>query len=143
MHKSSPNESIIEVIEFTVDYRYFKDLGLNKLITELSYDEKYLKLKTSFLIDILKEQLRQIDFKDIKDKYFIINEIKEYRQQREYRISLKKAILSLKLMKNLVTKLSETNYLFIYFTIFILFIDNSLSISKKKSKIERKYLCYI
>ena len=111
VHKSSPNESIIEVIEFTVDYRYFKDLGLNKLITELSYDEKYLKLKTSFLIDILKEQLRQIDFKDIKDKYFIINEIKEYRQQREYKISLKKAILSLKLMKNLVTKLSETNYL--------------------------------
>ena len=55
VHKSTPNDSIIEVIDFTIDYKYFRDLGLNKLITELSYNEEYLKMKTPFLIDILKE----------------------------------------------------------------------------------------
>ena len=48
VHKSKPNESIIEVIDFTIDYKYFKDLGLNRLITELSYNEEYLKMKTPF-----------------------------------------------------------------------------------------------
>ena len=111
VHKSKPNESIIEVIDFTIDYKYFKDLGLNRLITELSYNEEYLKMKTPFLIDILKEQLNPEYFKIIKEKYFEIKSIKVYKDQREYKTILKKTILSLKLMKNLVTRLSESNYL--------------------------------
>ena len=111
VHKSAPNESIIEVIDFTIDYTYFKDLGLNKLITELSYNEEYLKMKTPFLIDILKEQLKPENFTIINEKIFDIDKIIEYKDQREYKIILKKTILSLKLMKNLVTRISETNYL--------------------------------
>jgi len=111
VHKSTPNDSIIEVIDFTIDYKYFRDLGLNKLITELSYNEEYLKMKTPFLIDILKEQLKLSNFTFIKGKFFEIKNIIEYKDQREYKNILKKTILSLKLMKNLVTRLSETNYL--------------------------------
>ena len=111
VHKSTPNESIIEVIDFTIDYKYFRDLGLNKLITELSYNEEFLKMKTPFLIDILKEQLKPDNFKFIKQKFFKLKSIIEYKEQKEYKNVLKKTILSLKLMKNLVTRISETNYL--------------------------------
>ena len=68
-------------------------------------------MKTPFLIDILKEQLNPEYFKIIKEKYFEIKSIKVYKDQREYKTILKKTILSLKLMKNLVTRLSESNYL--------------------------------
>jgi hypothetical protein len=111
VHKSTPNESIIEVIDFTIDYKYFRDLGLNKLITELSYNEEFLKMKTPFLIDILKEQLKPDNFKFIKQKFFKLKSIIEYKEQKEYKNVLKKTIISLKLMKNLVTRISETNYL--------------------------------
>ena len=123
VHKSSPNDNIIEIIEFTIDYKYFRDLGLNKLITELSYNEKYLKMKTPFLIDILKEQLKPDNFKIIKEKYFSLDKIIEYKDQRLYKNTLKKTILSLKLMKNLVTRISETNYLDILRSKFVEILD--------------------
>ena len=128
VYKSSPNQSIIEVIEFTREYPYFKDLGFNKLITALSYDEKYVKLKTNFLIDILKEQLVPNNFKKINANYFEFQNIDGYKEQREYKNILKKTILSLKLMKNLIRRISDTKILSIliekfveileYFTIF-------------------------
>ena len=133
VHKSTPNDSIIEAIEFTIDYKYFKDLGLNKLITELSYNEEYLKMKTPFLIDILKEQLKPANFIFIKEKYFFIKEINEYKEQREYKSVLKKTILSLKLMKNLVTRISETNYLDILRSKFVEILDY-FNIIKKNYK---------
>ena len=123
VHKSAPNDNIIEIIEFTIDYKYFRDLGLNKLITELSYNEKYLKMKTHFLIDILKEQLKPDNFKIIKENYFNLDKIIEYKDQRVYKNILKKTILSLKLMKNLVTRISETNYLDILRSKFVEILD--------------------
>ena len=110
VYKSTPNDNIIEIIEFTIDYKYFKDLGLYKLITELSYNEQFLKMKTQFLIDTLKEQLIPDYFKSIAEKYFSLNKIK-YKEEKDYKTILKKTILSLKLMKNLVTRISETNYI--------------------------------
>ena len=140
VHKSSPNQSIIEVIEFTQTYSYFKDLGFNKLITELSYDQKYVKLKTTFLIDRLKEQLNMENIKKINDNFFDFHKIsKEYKKIREYKIILKKTILSLKLMKNLISRITDAEYLSIliskfvetldYFTIFAKNSTNNKEIS--------------
>jgi hypothetical protein len=124
VHKSSPNQSIIEVIEFAREYPYFKDLGFNKLITELSYDEKYVKLKTNFLIDMLKEQLISGYFKQIESNYFEFQKIDSYKEQREYKLVLKKTILSLKLMKNLTTRISDTKILSILIDKFVEILDN-------------------
>ena len=136
VHKSLPNNDIIEVIEFTIDYGYFKDLGLNKLIIELSYNEEFLKSKTSFLIDILKEQLKPENFRYIRDKYFSLQNIIEYKEQKEYKTILKKTILSLKLMKNLVTKISETNYLDILRNKLVEILENFDIIKKNKKNSE-------
>ena len=124
VHKSSPNQSIIEVIEFAREYPYFKDLGFNKLITELSYDEKYVKLKTNFLIDMLKEQLISGYFKQIESNYFEFQKIDSYKEQREYKLILKKTILPLKLMKNLTTRISDTKILGILIDKFVEILDD-------------------
>ena len=133
VHKSSPNQSIIEVIEFTQTYSYFKDLGFNKLITELSYDSNFVKLKTDFLIDRLKEQLALNDFNEIKQNFFEFAEIKEYKKQREYKILLKKTILTLKLMKNLIIRITDNQYLSILITKFVE-INDKFDIFKKTDK---------
>ena len=136
VHKSSPNKSIIEVIEFTQTYSYFKDLGFNKLITELSYDEKYVKLKTTFLIDKLKEQLILENFSIINDKFFDFYKFKEYNKEyREYKILLKKTILTLKLMNNLISRITDTQYLSILISKFV-DVNERFNIFKKDSYIE-------
>ena len=124
VHRSSPNQSIIEVIDFARDYPYFKDLGFNKLITELSYDEKYVKLKTNFLIDMLKEQLVQENFKQIENNFFNFQKIDSYKEQKEYKQVLKNTILSLKLMKNLITRISDNKILSILIDKFVEILDN-------------------
>ena len=124
VYKSSPNQSIIEVIEFTREYPYFKDLGFNKLITQLSYDEKYIKLKTHFLIDLLKEQLLPDNFKQINENFFEFQNIDSYKEQREYKNVIKKTILSLKLMKNLIRRISDTKILGILIEKFVEILDN-------------------
>jgi len=124
VHKSSPNQSIIEVIEFARDYPYFKDLGFNKLITELSYDENFVKLKTDFLIDMLREQLVQGNFIQIQNNYFGFQKIDSYKEQREYKFILKKTILSLKLMKNLITRISDTKILGVLIDKFVEILDD-------------------
>ena len=135
VHKSTPNQSIIEVIEFTQTYHYFKDLGFNKLITELSYDERYVKLKTPFLIDRLKEQLILDNFSLINMKFLGFADIKEYRVQREYKMLLKKTILTLKLMKNLINKITDNQYLSILISKFVE-INEKFNIFKKDSNME-------
>ena len=137
VHKSSPNQSIIEVIEFTQTYSYFKDLGFNKLITELSYDQKYVKLKTSFLIDRLKEQLNMDIFKKINDNFFEFHNInKKYKKIREYKIILKKAILSLKLMKNLISRITDAEYLSILISKFVEILNYFTFFSKNTNNKE-------
>ena len=137
VHKSSPNQSIIEVIEFTQTYNYFKDLGFNKLITELSYDQKYVKLKTSFLIDRLKDQLILSNFTKINDNFFDFHNInKEYKKIREYKIILKKTILSLKLMKNLISRITDTEYLSILISKFVEILDYFTIFSKNSNNKE-------
>ena len=133
VHKSSPNKSIIEVIEFTQTYNYFKDLGFNKLVTELSYDSKFVKLKTDFLLDRLKEQLILNNFIEIKKYFFEFADIKEYKKQREYKILLKKTILTLKLMKNLIIRITDNQYLSILITKFVE-INENFDFFKKTDK---------
>ena len=135
VHKSSPNQSIIEVIEFTQTYNYFKDLGFNKLITELSYDERYVKLKSVFLIDRLKEQLNIDNFTIIRQKFFDFPNINEYKEQREYKLLLKKTILTLKLMKNLISRITDNQYINILISKFVE-INEKFYIFKKDSIIE-------
>jgi hypothetical protein len=137
VHKSSPNQSIIEVIEFTQNYKYFKDLGFNKLITELSYDEKYVKLKTPFLIERLKEQLISDNFIKISCNFFEFNDILDYPKIRDYKKLLKKTILTLKLMKNLIKRITDNQYLSILISEFVE-INEKFSIFKnqKDSNIE-------
>ena len=135
VHKSSPNQSIIEVIEFSQTYGYFKDLGFNKLITELSYDEKFVKLKTTFLLDRLKEQLILDNFTFIKDKFFQFTAIKKHTDIRDYKKLLKKTILTLKLMKNLISRITDTQYLSILIDKFVE-INKKFDIFKKESIIE-------
>ena len=134
-HKSSPNKSIIDVIEFTQTYDYFKDLGFNKLITELSYDEKFVKLKTTFLLDRLEEQLNLDDFTTIKNKFFKFTKITKHIELRDYKKLLKKTILTLKLMKNLISKITDTQYLFKLIGKFV-DINEKFDIFKKGSTIE-------
>ena len=131
VHKSSPNQSIIEVIEFTQNYKYFKDLGFNKLITELSYDEKYVKLKTPFLIERLKEQLISDNFITISCNFFEFNDIIEYPKIRDYKKLLKKTILTLKLMKNLIKRITDNQYLSILISEFVE-INEKFSIFKNQ-----------
>ena len=136
VHKSSPNKSIIEVIEFTQTYSYFKDLGFNKLITELSYDEKYVKLKTNFLIDRLKEQLILENFSKINEQFFEFYKLKEYdTDYRDYKMLLKKTILSLKLMNNLICRITDAQYLSILISKFVE-INEKFKIFKKDTYIE-------
>ena len=134
-HKSSPNQSIIEVVEFTENFPYFKDLGFNRLITELSYDEKFVKLKTSFLLDRLKEQLIFENFSQIKDKFFKFLDIYPHTELRDYKKLLKKTICTLKLMKNLINRITETKYLSILIAKFVE-INEKFDIFKKDSVIE-------
>jgi hypothetical protein len=124
VHKSSPNKSIVEVIEFAREYPYFKDLGFNKLITELSYDDKYIKLKTNFLIEMLKEHLVPDYFRQIENNFFKFKKIDSYKEQREYKHILKKTILSLKLMKNLINKISDNKILSVLIDKFVEILDN-------------------
>ena len=62
-------------------------------------------------------------------------DIKEYRVQREYKMLLKKTILTLKLMKNLINKITDNQYLSILISKFVE-INEKFNIFKKDSIME-------
>ena len=87
---------------------------------------------------MLKEQLVQDNFKLIEKNFFEFQNIDSYKEQKEYKFVIKNTILSLKLMKNLITKISDTKILSILIDKFVEILDN-FSIFKN-SNVEKGFI---
>ena len=124
IHNISPklNKTIIDLVEFSKEYKYLFNFGLLKLIVELSSDNKYIHYNNKFLIDLINEQIKLEIIKQLKEHFFDYNTFFNQNQlnigdlNKDNDIELRKKIfikslkgysLLLKLMKNLVTKISD------------------------------------
>ena len=130
IHNTSPNlnEQIVELVDFSKQYKYLLNLGLLKLIVKLSSDEKFVLLHTKYMLDLLDEQLRLGYIKDIKNHFYDYN---TYFQKDDFNISssknnsslcniqskkafeniLKKYYLLLKMMKNAITLINDDRHI--------------------------------
>ena len=148
VHHTVPNPKIIEVIEFAREYKYFEGLGYVKFLTELSFDSNYAKTQTKFLLDFINKIGKQLEdstlFKKIKRHYLCLDEeFKNLKQHNEYKRLLKKAVLALKLMKNLIKYITNEKFLDIilkkYEDILLKFtIFKGADASQRNSKIAKK-----
>ena len=124
IHNTSPNlnKSIIDLVEFSKEYKYLFNFGLLKLIVELSSDNKYVLYNNKFLIDLIDEQIKLEIIKQLKEHFFDYNTFFNQNEEnigdinrdndidlrkKMYIKSLKGYSLLLKLMKNLITKISD------------------------------------
>ena len=120
IHNTSPNlnKQIIELVEFSKEYKYLFNFGLLKLIVELSSDNKYVAYNYKFLIDLINEQIKLENIVHIKEHFFdyntFFNNLNNIPQnnnnensQKTFVKSLKGYSLLLKLMKNVTTKISD------------------------------------
>ena len=126
IHNTSPNvnETIIEVVDFSKEYKYLLNFGLLQLIVELSSDEKFDLLHTKYLLDLINEQLSMEYIKEIKNHFYdydtffqrddfhisssknsILNSLKSFQK------ALKKYSFLLKLMKNVITKINDEKHI--------------------------------
>ena len=127
VHNTSPNlnEEIIELVDFSKEYKYLLNFGLLQLIVELSSDEKFALFHIKYLLDLINEQLSLDYIKEIKNHFF---DYYTYFQKDDFNISslrpnnainsmknyqkcLKKYSFLLKLMKNVTTKVNEEKYI--------------------------------
>ena len=126
IHNTSPNinEKIVELVDFSKEYKYLLNFGLLQLIVELSSDEKFSLFHSKYLLDLLNEQISTEHLKEIKTHFF---DYYTYYQKDDFNIGtlknntfhsaktfqkvLKKYSLLLKLMKNVSTKLYEEKHI--------------------------------
>ena len=126
IHNTSPNinEKIVELVDFSKEYKYLLNFGLIQLIVELSSDEKFSLLHTKYLLDLLNEQISIEYLKEIKTHFFDyytyyqkddfnINTIRNntFHSAKTFQKVLKKYSLLLKLMKNVSTKVYEEKHI--------------------------------
>ena len=130
IHNTSPNinEKIIELVDFSKEYKYLLQFGLLPLIVELSSDEKYVLHNTKYLIDLINQQLNIDYIRGIKKHFydyctyfqkdgFNLYSYKEtktnttFHSKRSFQKYLKKYSLWLKLMKNVTMRISEEKYI--------------------------------
>ena len=123
IHNTSPNlnETIIEVVDFSKEYKYLLNFGLLQLIVELSSDEKFVLLHSKYLIDLINKQLCKEYIGEINNHFFdyhsfdfptsqkkktcIFNSLKSFQK------AIKKYSFLLILMKNLITKVNDEKYI--------------------------------
>ena len=127
IHNTSPNmnKEIIDLVEFSKEYKYLFNFGLLQLIVELSSDNRYVLYNCKFLIDLLNDQIKPQNIKQLKDHFYDYNTffkkeeiIGDLPQDNKFEIQ-KKAFLKslkgysflLKLMKNVTTKVSDEKHL--------------------------------
>ena len=120
--QSNLNKEIIDLVDFSKEYKYLLNLGLLKLIVELSSNNKYVFYNSKFLIDLMNEQIKLENIKQLKEHYFDYNIF--FRKNEENEIlkveknnidkkkkvfikSLKGYSFLLKLMKNITTKIND------------------------------------
>ena len=129
IHNTSPNINvkIIELVDFSKEYKYLLNFGLLPLIVELSSDDKFVHHNIKFLLDLINEQLNIDYIKEIKEhfydylNYFQKDEFNLYSQKESndesinsktsYQKLLKKYSFWIKLMKNITIKISEEKYI--------------------------------
>ena len=126
IHNTSPNlnREIIDLVDFSREYKYLFNFGLLKLIVELSSDTKYVLFNIKYLLDLINDEIKIENIMQIKNHFFDYNiffkqentigdldkdnniEIKK----RVFIKSLKAYSFLLKLMKNVTTKVSEEKH---------------------------------
>ena len=126
IHNTSPNinEQIIDMVDFSKDYRYLLNFGLLQLVVELSTDEKFIIHHTKYLIDLINTQINMDYIKEIKNHYFDYNNY--FRKDdfhldssrhslltsiKSFQKALKKYSFLLKLMKNVSTKINDEKHI--------------------------------
>ena len=139
IHNTSPNinENIIDIANFSEGYKYLFNLGLLQLIIELSKDEKYILYNSKYLITLVRVKISKEYIKVIKDHFFdynifltnnivyvqLDNENKVRFSFKDFKKTLKYYSFLLKLMKNLITKISDEKNLEMLLEKFIQIID--------------------
>ena len=127
VHNTSPNlnEEIIEVVDFSKEYKYLLNFGFLQLIIELSSNEKFVLVNIKYLVDLINEQLSLDYIKEIKIHffdYYIYFQRDNYNDStlrqnnlihtmKNYQKILKKYSFLLKLMKNVTTKNNDEKYI--------------------------------
>ena len=127
IHNTFPkiNNNIIELVDFSKEYKFLFNFGLLRLIVELSKDEKYVLYHTNYLLDLINDQINIEYIKSIKSH---LNDYQTFFQyddfnvispkgnstiysKRGFKKILKKYSFLFKLMKNVTSKLNEEKYL--------------------------------
>ena len=119
---SNINKEIIDLVEFSKEYKYLLNFGLLKLIVELSSNNKYVLYNSKFLIDLINEQIKIENIKQLKEHFYDYNtffrngeEIDDLKkeknsiekQKKVFTKSIKGYSLLLKLMKNITSKITD------------------------------------
>ena len=124
VHKipSNIHKEIIDLVEFSKEYKYLLNFGLLKLIVELSTNNKYVLYNSKFLIDLINEQIKIENIKELKEHFYDYNtffrngeEIDDLKkeknsiekQKKVFTKSIKGYSLLLKLMKNITSKITD------------------------------------
>ena len=126
IYDTSPNlnKEIIELVDFSKEYKYLFNFGLLQLIVELSSDSKYVLYNTKFLVDLVNEQLKLDNIKQFKDHFYDYNKFfktddfvennpkidNKKDKKKIYIKSLKGYSYLLKLMKNITGHISDDKY---------------------------------
>ena len=126
IHNTSPNinKQIIDLVDFSKEYKYLLNFGLLKLIVELSSDEKYVLYNTNYLLDLINDQINIEYIKSIKNHFYDYNTCFQNdnyapsqranvsaTSKRSFQKVLKRYSFLLKLMKNVITILSDEKHL--------------------------------
>ena len=119
---SNINKEIIDLVEFSKEYKYLLNFGLLKLIVELSSNNKYVLYNSKFLINLINEQIKIENIKQLKEHFYDYNtffrngeEIDDLKkeknsiekQKKVFTKSIKGYSLLLKLMKNITSKITD------------------------------------
>ena len=119
---SNINKEIIDLVEFSKEYKYLLNFGLLKLIVELSTNNKYVLYNSKFLIDLINEQIKIENIKQLKEHFYDyitffrnsedIDDLKKEKnsiekQKKVFTKSIKGYSLLLKLMKNITSKITD------------------------------------
>ena len=70
---SNINKEIIDLVEFSKEYKYLLNFGLLKLIVELSSNNKYVLYNSKFLINLINEQIKIENIKQLKEHFYDYN----------------------------------------------------------------------
>ena len=123
IHNTAPNlnETIIEVVDFSKEYKYLLNFGLLQLIVELSSDEKFVLLHSKYLIDLINKQLCKDYIGEISNHFFDYHSfdfptsLKKrtclFYSLKNFQKAIKKYSFLLKLMKNVITKVNDEKYI--------------------------------